>query len=84
MSIVVSKTLSISVSEEVAAAVSRVAAGEGLTISAWVNDVAERAIRMADGQTALLEHFALHGEPSPEVRAWAVEAVRKLETDESV
>ena len=84
MSIVVSKKLSIAVSEDVAAALRRVAARERQTASAWLNDVTERALLMAEGRTALLEHFARFGEPNEEARSWAAEIVRALETAESV
>jgi len=77
------KKLSISLDEDVAEAAVRVAAREGLSVSAWLNRAAERAIKLAEGRVAVQEYFAEHGEPSDEDRAWAREIVRKLNAGES-
>lgn len=74
------RKISISLNEDVAVAAARFAEREGVSLSTWLNDAAERAIRLSEGRAALLEHFAEHGEPSDEARAWARDTLAGLRT----
>ena len=77
------RKISISLSEDVAAAASRFAEIEGVSLSTWLNNAAERAIRLSEGRAALLEDFAENGEPSDEARAWARDTLAALRTGDT-
>lgn len=82
MRIVAVRKLSISLNEEVAAAAARNAKNEGVSLSTWLNDAAERTIRLSEGRAAMREEFAENGEPSDEARAWARETLAALASDQ--
>ncbi len=65
------KKLSISLDESVAERAASAAASHGVSLSAWLNAAAERAIRIEDGLAAVREWEQEHGELSAEERAWA-------------
>ena len=69
------KKLSISLDESVAERAASAAASHGVSLSAWLNAAAERAIRIEDGLAAVREWEQEHGELSAEERAWADKAV---------
>jgi hypothetical protein len=56
-----------SVAERAAAAAER----DGLSLSAWVNAAAERALKIEDGLAAVAEYEAEYGTPTEEQLAWA-------------
>lgn len=82
MPVMTVKKLSVSLRADVADAVARVAAREGVSVSTWLNEAAEHAIRIADGRAAVRAHFAEHGEPSDADRARALEIIHRLRLDE--
>jgi hypothetical protein len=47
------------------------AEAEGLSLSAWLNRVAEDEQKLADGRRAMEEVWAEIGSPTPEEDAWA-------------
>ena len=65
------KKLSISLDESVAERAASAAASHGVSLSAWLNAAAERAIRVEDGLAAVREWEQEHGELSTEELAWA-------------
>ncbi|MDE0678308.1 MAG: hypothetical protein OXH42_13380 [Acidimicrobiaceae bacterium] len=65
------KKLSISPGESVAERAASAAASHGVSLSAWLNAAAERAIRVEDGLAAVREWEQEHGELSTEELAWA-------------
>lgn len=62
------RRLSISVPVEVEESIRGAAAGAGLSVSAWLADVAARAALLEDGRRAVREHEAEHGSLPPEER----------------
>ncbi|WP_419922003.1 hypothetical protein [Candidatus Poriferisodalis sp.] len=54
------------------------ATASGLSLSAWLNDAAERAIRIEEGLAAVREWELEHGELSPEALAWADEVLASI------
>lgn len=69
------KRLSVSFDESVAERAASAAASHGVSLSAWLNAAAERAIRIEDGLAAVREWEAEHGELSAEERAWDDKAI---------
>ncbi len=65
------KKLSVSLDESVAERAASAAASHGVSLSAWLNAAAERAIRIEDGLAAVREWEAENGELSAEELAWA-------------
>ena len=65
------KKLSIALDETVAEGAAAAAEREGLSLSAWINKAAERALRIERGMAAVREWEAEHGEITDEERAWA-------------
>ena len=65
------KRLSVSLDESVAERAASAAASHGVSLSAWLNAAAERAIRIEDGLAAGREWEEEHGELSAEELAWA-------------
>lgn len=57
--------------ESVAAEAARVAERRGLSLSAWLNAAAERALVIERGLGGVVEWEAEHGELSAEELAWA-------------
>ncbi|WP_420437024.1 hypothetical protein [Candidatus Poriferisodalis sp.] len=69
------KKLSVSLDESVAERAASAAASHGVSLSAWLNAAAERAIRIEDGLAAVREWEAEHGELSVEELAWADQVI---------
>ena len=69
------KKLSVSLEESVAERAASAAASHGVSLSAWLNAAAERAIRIEDGLAAVREWEAEHGELSVEELAWADQVI---------
>ena len=65
------KKLSIFLDEPVAERAASAAASHVVSLSAWLNAAAERAIRIEDGLAAVREWEEEHGELSAEELAWA-------------
>ena len=63
--------LSISLDESVAERAASAAASHGVSLSAWLNPAAERAIRVENRLAAAREWEQEHGELSTEELAWA-------------
>ena len=72
------KKLSIALDESVAESAASAAAASGLSLSAWLNDAAGRAIRIEAGLAAVREWELEHGELSPEALAWADEVLASI------
>ena len=72
------KKLSVALDESVAESAASAAAASGLSLSAWLNDAAERAIRIEEGLAAVREWELEHGELSPEALAWADEVLASI------
>ena len=69
------KKLSVSLDESVAERAASAAASHGVSLSAWLNAAAERAIRIEDGLAAVREWEAENGELSAEELAWADQVI---------
>ncbi|MCY4516456.1 MAG: hypothetical protein OXB99_04365 [Acidimicrobiaceae bacterium] len=69
------KRLSVSLDESVAERAASAAASHGVSLSAWLNAAAERAIRIEDGLAAVREWEQEHGELSTEELAWADQVI---------
>lgn len=68
MTLMASRKLSVTLDASVAAAVLREAEAEaeGLSLSAWINRTAERALKISEGLAAVAEWEAEHGMPTEE------------------
>jgi hypothetical protein len=71
MSVMAVKKLSVALEESVAEQAAQAAEREGLSLSAWLNAAAERALHIQDGLAAVAEWEAEHGSPTEEQLAWA-------------
>ena len=65
------RKLSVALDESVAAEAASAAERRGVSLSAWLNAAAERALVVERGLTAVREWEAEHGELSAEELAWA-------------
>lgn len=65
------KKLSVRLDESVARRAAAVAEHQGVSLSTWLNSVAQRALRVDEGLAAVRAWEADHGEPSAELVAWA-------------
>lgn len=65
------RKLSVALEETVAAQAADAAQRRGVSLSAWLNAAAERALLMEQGLAAVAEWEAEHGELSAEELAWA-------------
>ena len=65
------RKLSVALDESVAAKAADVAERRGLSLSAWLNAAAERALLLEQGLARVAEWEAEHGELSAEELAWA-------------
>jgi|GEM_PF-4994416 len=83
MPVMAVRKLSISLREDIAEAAARLAESQGVTLSAWLSDATEHAIRVAEGLAAIEDHFAEHGEPSEAEAAWAQDMIATLRRDDS-
>ena len=72
------KKLSIALDESVAESAASAAAASGLSLSAWLNDAAQRAIRIEEGLAAVREWEREHGELTAEELAWADEVLASV------
>lgn len=70
------KKLSVALDENVAARVAAVAERDGVSVSAWLNAAAERALNLDDGLAAMREWEAEHGQFTPDEHAWAESVLR--------
>ena len=66
-----SRKLSIALDESVAREAARAAARHGLSLSAWLNAAAGRALVLEDGLAGVRAWEAEHGELTREELAWA-------------
>ncbi|WP_419551795.1 hypothetical protein [Candidatus Poriferisodalis sp.] len=74
------KRLSITLEQSVAERAANAAASHGVSLSAWLNAAAERAIRVEDGLAAVREWEKEHGELSPEELMWADKVVDSVKS----
>lgn len=65
------KKLSVALDESVAAGAATAAERHGVSLSAWLNAAAERALLVEAGLDGVAEWEAEHGELSDEELAWA-------------
>ncbi len=65
------RKLSIALEESVAEGAANAAAQHGVSLSAWINAAAERALVLEDGLAAVREWESEHGELAAEELAWA-------------
>jgi hypothetical protein len=65
------RKLSVAIDEDVAAAAATSAERRGLSLSAWLNDAAARALAIEDGLAAVAEWEAEHGPLAKEELATA-------------
>ncbi len=65
------RKLSVALDESVAARAADVAERRGVSLSAWLNAAAERALLVEQGLAGVAEWEAEHGELSAEELAWA-------------
>ncbi len=71
MEFMVVKKLSIALEQSVARGASSAARRSGVSLSAWLNAAAERALIIENGLAAVSEWEAEHGELSTSELAWA-------------
>lgn len=69
--------LSISLDKRVAEDVKRAAAEAGISLSAWLSEMAEERIKIQDGLRAVREWEAEHGPITEKERAEADEVLRR-------
>lgn len=72
------RRLSISVPPEVEESIRGAAAGAGLSVSAWLADVAARAAVVEDGRKAVREYESEHGALSQDDRRQARQVLDEL------
>ncbi len=77
------KKLSVALEEAVAERAASAAERHGVSLSAWLNAAAERALVLEDGLAAVRAWEAEHGELTAQELAWA-DAVLDAETDRVV
>ena len=65
------KKLSVTLDETVATKAALAAKGRGLSLSAWLNAAAERALVIEEGLAAVAEWEAEHGAFTEDELAWA-------------
>ena len=73
MPVMTVKKLSVALEQSVAERAARAAELEGLSLSAWINAAAERALKIEDGLAAMEEWQAEHGAFTEEELAWAAD-----------
>lgn len=69
------KKLSITLEESVAERAASAAESHGVSLSAWLNAAAKRAIRIEDGLAGVREWEKEHGDLSPESLMWAEKVI---------
>ena len=72
------KKLSVALDETVAREAALAAEKNGLSLSAWMNAAAERALLIEGGLAAMAEWEAEYGPPGEEAVAWADAALRRV------
>ena len=72
------KKLSVALDVTVAKQAALAAERKGLSLSAWLNAAAERALLIDDGLAAMAKWEADFGSPSEEAIAWADAALRRV------
>ena len=72
------KKLSVALDETVAREAALAAEKKGLSMSAWLNAAAERALLIEGGLAAMDDWEAEHGPPSEEAVAWADAALNRV------
>lgn len=75
------RKLSVALEESVAAQAADAAQRRGVSLSAWLNAAAERALRIERGLAGVAEWEAEHGELSGEELAWADSVLDRSVTD---
>lgn len=75
------RKLSVALEEAVAAQAADVAERRGVSLSAWLNAAAERALLLEEGLAGVAEWEAEHGELSAEELAWADSVLDRSVTD---
>lgn len=75
------RKLSVALEESVAAQAADVAERHGVSLSAWLNAAAERALLIEQGLAGVAEWEAEHGELSAEELAWADSVLDRSVTD---
>lgn len=75
------RKLSVALDESVAAQAADVAECRGVSLSAWLNAAAERALLVEQGLAGVAEWEAEHGELSAEELAWADSVLDRSVTD---
>lgn len=75
------RKLSVALEEAVAAQAAEVAERHGVSLSAWLNAAAERALLVEQGLAGVVEWEAEHGELSSEELAWADSVLDRLVVD---
>lgn len=75
------RKLSVALEKSVAARAADVAERRGVSLSAWLNAAAERALLVEQGLAGVAEWEAEHGELSPEELAWADSVLDRTVTD---
>ena len=72
------KKLSVALDETVAREVALAAEKKGLSLSAWLNAAAERALLIEGGLAAMAEWEAEDGPPTAEDVAWADSVLKRV------
>ncbi|WP_419922016.1 hypothetical protein [Candidatus Poriferisodalis sp.] len=74
------RKLSVALDESVAERAASAAATHGVSLSAWLNAAAERALRVEQGLAAVREWEQEHGELSPEALTWAEQVIASVKS----
>ena len=72
------KKLSVALDETVAREAALAAEKKGLSLSAWLNAAAERALLIEGGLAAMAEWEAEYGAPTEEDLAWADSVLKRV------
>ena len=72
------KKVSVTLEESVASEARLVAKRRGQSLSAWLNEAAERMLILERGRAAMAEWEAEYGPPSEEAIAWADSALQRV------
>jgi hypothetical protein len=77
------KKLSVALDESVARGAAEAATRHGVSLSAWLNAAAERALLVEEGLAAVKAWEAEHGELTTDELAWAGRVLDGLETTQA-
>ena len=72
------KKLSVALEESVAEGAAEMARERGISLSAWLNEAAEKALKIEQGLAAVAEWEAENGPISEDAQRWADDVMKRL------